>query len=144
MSLHPDHLADLKCSGLTPDTIRAAGIYTVTPGGIGKKLGGNDYGISSLLAFPYPGCEGYERFKCWYEDGKSGPKYRQKKDSPNRLYLPSTVDLAGDSHLWWWKVRKKPWPPGKPDSMWWGSAGCGTGAKRERAVQAAQRNQAHS
>ncbi|TSA08383.1 MAG: DUF3854 domain-containing protein [Deltaproteobacteria bacterium] len=97
--LHPDHLEDLRQSGLSDETIRAAGIYTITPGDIGKKLGGNDYGILTLLAFPYPGCEGHERFKCWYQEGKGGPKYRQKKDSLNRLYLPPTVDLAGDSFL---------------------------------------------
>jgi hypothetical protein len=27
----------------------------------GKKLGGNDAGVMSLLAFPYPGCDGFER-----------------------------------------------------------------------------------
>ena len=94
------HLADLQQSGLTDETIRAAKIYTVSPGEIGKKLGGNDGGIISMLAFPYPGGEPFERFKCWYEqEGKDGPKYRQKKDTPNRLYLPDTVDLAGDGHL---------------------------------------------
>ena len=98
-ALHPDHHEDLRRSGLTDETIRAAGIYTVRPGDIGKKLGGNDAGVMSLLAFPYPGCEGHERFKCWYEEGKSGPKYRQKKDTLNRLYLPTTVDLTGDSPL---------------------------------------------
>jgi putative DNA primase/helicase len=98
-TLLPAHLADLQQSGLTDETIRAAGIYTVTPGDIGKKLGGNDGGIVSMLAFPYPRCEGYERFKCWYQEGKSGPKYRQKTGTPNRLYLPTTVDLTGDSPL---------------------------------------------
>jgi putative DNA primase/helicase len=98
-ALHPDHLEDLERSGLTPDTIRAAGIYTVTPGEIGKKLGGNDSGISSLLAFPYSGCAGFERYKCFYQEGATGPKYRQKTGTPNHLYVPPTVDLAGDSHL---------------------------------------------
>lgn len=93
------HLADLQQSGLTDETIRAAGIYTVTPGEIGKKLGGNDGGIISMLSFPYPGGEPFERFKCWYEQGKDGPKYRQNKDTQNRLYLPPTVDLKGDGPL---------------------------------------------
>ncbi|MEW6386325.1 MAG: DUF3854 domain-containing protein [Thermodesulfobacteriota bacterium] len=98
-SLHPDHFADLKHSGLTPETIAASGIYTVTPGDIGKKLGGGDHGVASLLAFPYPGCDGYERYKIFYEEGRSGPKYRQKKDTPNRLYLPPTLDQDGDGLL---------------------------------------------
>lgn len=99
MNLHPEHLADLRRSDLSDETIQAAGIYTVPPDEIGKKLGGGDSGIETLLAFPYPGCEGHERFKCWYQEGKGGPKYRQKKDTPNRLYLPPTVDLAGDGFL---------------------------------------------
>ena len=98
-ALHPEHLADLRKSGLTDATIAAAGVWTVRPGDIGKKLGGNDYGILTLLSFPYPGCEGHERFKCWYQEGKSGPKYRQKTGAANRLYLPPTVDLAGDGLL---------------------------------------------
>lgn len=98
-TLHPAHLDDLQHSGLTGETIGVAGIYTVTPGEIGKKLGGNDCGISSLLALPYPGCEGHERFKCFYEAGKTGPKYRQKKDTPNRLYIPPVADLAADGPL---------------------------------------------
>jgi hypothetical protein len=99
MSLHPEHLANLRRSGLTNKTINEAEIYTVPPDEIGKKLGGSDAGIASLLAFPYPGCDGYERFKCWYQDGATGPKYRQRKDTSNRLYLPTTVDLSGDSQL---------------------------------------------
>jgi hypothetical protein len=97
--LHHDHLADLRRSGLTDETIQAAEIYTVPPGEIGKKLGGGDGGIISLLAFPYPGCEGYERFRVWYKEGKSGPKYKQRYGTSNRLYIPLTVDLKGDSTL---------------------------------------------
>jgi len=97
--LHPDHLADLKRSGLSDETIRAAGVYTVPPSGIGKKLRGGDARVVSLLAFPYPGCNGFERFRCFYEDGKSGPKYRQPKGTQNRLYIPPGVDLAGGEPL---------------------------------------------
>lgn len=99
MSLHRDHLADLERSGLTLETVKAAGIYTVPPGEIGKKLGGGDVGIESLLAFPYPGCDGYERFRVWYQEGKNGPKYKQRYGTSNRLYLPPVVDLEGDSPL---------------------------------------------
>jgi hypothetical protein len=73
-SLHPDHLADLRKSGLTDGTISAAGIYTVTPGDIGKKLGGLGNNVESALAFPYPGFVGYERFKVWRDKGSKGPK----------------------------------------------------------------------
>jgi len=98
-NLHPSHLADLRRSGLAEETIRAAGIYTVRPGDIGKKLKGNDTGIVSLLAFPYPGCDGFERYRCYYEDGHSGPKYRQPAGTSNRLYCPPGVDLAGATRL---------------------------------------------
>jgi hypothetical protein len=99
MALHPDHLRDLEKSGLTDETIRAAGLYTVPPDEIGKKLAGGDGGVISLLAFRYPGCDGYERFKCWYDEGKSGPKYKQKYGTPNHLYVPPKVDLEGDPPL---------------------------------------------
>jgi len=36
-SFHPQHLSDLRKSGLLDATIEAAGIYTVLPGEIGKK-----------------------------------------------------------------------------------------------------------
>jgi hypothetical protein len=98
-SFHPSHLADLQKSGLTDEIIREAGLYSVPPDEIGKKLRGGVGGITSLLAFPYPGCESHERFKCWYEEGETGPKYRQKTGTPNRLYLPTTVDQAGDGPL---------------------------------------------
>jgi hypothetical protein len=39
-SPHPEHLADLRRSGHTDETIQDAGIYTVPPDEIGKKLGG--------------------------------------------------------------------------------------------------------
>jgi len=98
-SFHPEHLSDLRRSGLTDETVRGAGIYTVPPGEIGKKLGGGGAEIESMLAFPYPDCEGYERFRVWYQEGKSGPKYKQRYGTGNHLYLPPTVDLAGDSRL---------------------------------------------
>lgn len=87
-NLHHEHLDDLRKSGLTDETIKAAGIYTVTPGDIGKKLGGQGNNVVSALAFPYPSFDGYERFKVWREEGKTGPKYIQKNGTPNHLYFP--------------------------------------------------------
>jgi hypothetical protein len=41
LALHSEHMADMQLrSGLTPERIREAGIYTVPPDEIGKKLGG--------------------------------------------------------------------------------------------------------
>jgi hypothetical protein len=103
----PAHLADLRRSGLTDATIEAAGIYTVTPDEIGKKLGGLGNNVVSALAFPYPGFEGYERYKVWREDGQTGPKYLQKAGTPNHLYFLPGVDLQDDSDLMVGEGEKK-------------------------------------
>ncbi len=66
--LHPDHLADLRKSGLTDESIQAAGVYTVPPDEVGKTLGGLANGVVSALAFPYPGYDGFERYKVWREE----------------------------------------------------------------------------
>ena len=98
-NFHPDHLSDLQASGLTDATIEAAGVYTVPPDEIGKKLGRLSNGLVSVLAFPYPECVGFERYKVWWNEGKDGPKYLQKLGTSNRLYLPPTVELEGNSPL---------------------------------------------
>lgn len=89
LSLHPDHLADLKKSGLSNETLRGAGIYSVPPRDIAKKLGFNDSLIESALAFPYPGCDGFERYKVFPPRG--GKKYLQPIGSKNHLYIPERV-----------------------------------------------------
>ena len=104
MTLHTEHLADLRIiSGLTDETIQAAGIYTVPPDeiGQGKNRKGLPVGVMSALAFPYPGCGGFERFKVWWDEGRQGekPKYLQKTETPNHLYFPPTADLQGDGTL---------------------------------------------
>ncbi len=98
--MHPLHLADLQRSGLTDETIQAAGIYTV-PIEIDKKLGGLANGVVSALAFQYPGCDGFERYKVWRGENADprAAKYLQKTGTPNHLYLLPGVDLAGDSPL---------------------------------------------
>jgi hypothetical protein len=95
----PVHLADLQESGLTNETIQAAGIYTVPTDEIAKKLGSLAEGVVSALAFPYPGCGVFERFKVWRAEGDAGPKYLQKAGTPNHLYFPPEVELRGDSPL---------------------------------------------
>jgi hypothetical protein len=50
--MHPEHLADLRKSGLTDEIIKAAGVYTVPPDEIDTKLGGLANGVVSALAFP--------------------------------------------------------------------------------------------
>jgi hypothetical protein len=102
-SLHPAHLADLERSGLTDETIQTVRVYTVPPDeiGQGKNRKGLPEGVASALAFPYPGSDGFERFKVWWHEGKKqdAPKYLQKTGTPNHLYFPPGIDLAGDSSL---------------------------------------------
>jgi hypothetical protein len=90
LPLHPAHLADLRKSGLSDETIGEARIYSVTPRDINKKLGFNDPRIESIMAFPYPGCDGFERFKLFPPLDKK--KYWQQKKTPNRLYIPEKVE----------------------------------------------------
>ena len=98
----PEHLKDLKKSGLSDDTIREAGIKSVPPDQFNKKLGFNMDGLVSMYEIPFD--EEYSRFKAFYEDGKAfnkdgskKPKYMTKKDSYNRLYIPSKVTtILGD------------------------------------------------
>jgi hypothetical protein len=100
-TFHPKHLADLRQSGLTDETIRVAGVYTVPLDEVAKKLGGLANGVVSALAFPYPGCDGYERYKVWREEtaAPKAPKYLQKTGAPNRLYLLPSVDPKDDGPL---------------------------------------------
>ena len=89
ISHHPDHLADLRKSGLSDETIKKADIYSVPPRDINKKLGFNAPHIESMMAFSYPDCDGFERYKLFPPlDGK---KYIQPKGSVNRLYIPGTI-----------------------------------------------------
>ncbi len=92
-NLHPDHLKDLKKSGLSNQTIQEAGFYSVPPCDISKKLGFNSPKIESLLAFPYPGCDGFVRYKP-FPSLEGRPKYLQKKDTGSHLYIPERVRAA--------------------------------------------------
>lgn len=109
LSLPPDQLTDLRKSGLSDETIWQAGIYATRPGDIPKKLGFNDPSIESLMVFPYPGTNGFERFKPLpVRPGK--PKYLQRRGSSNHLYIPSSLrDILQDSAvpLYITEVEKK-------------------------------------
>jgi putative DNA primase/helicase len=93
-----DHLKDLKKSGLSDETIRKAEIYSVPPRDINKILGslgsGLEARVSSLLAFPYPNCDGFIQWKLFppikNKDGHT-IRYFQLKGSLNHLYIPGQV-----------------------------------------------------
>lgn len=98
MNFHTDHLSDLQKSGLSDETIDQAGIKSVSPGQINKRLGFNVPGLTSAYEIPYPGCNGFSRYRCFYEDGKNGPKYLQRKETGNHLYIPFSLprDILND------------------------------------------------
>jgi hypothetical protein len=89
LNLHPDHLKDLQKSGLSAETIKEADIYSVPPRDINKKLGINAPKIESLLCFPYPGCNGFERYKVFPVRPKG--KYLQPRNSKNHLYISQKI-----------------------------------------------------
>ena len=92
-SLHPDHLNDLRKSGLSDEMIQVMGVYSVQPADISKMVGWNPEGVRSALAFPYPGVEEFCRIKVFppYEDNKGRKvKYLQRKGSGLHLDRKST------------------------------------------------------
>lgn len=94
-----EHLMDLERSGLTSETIKASGIYSVVPGEINKILGKN-VAVNSLMAIPYPGTD-FIRYKlfppCKLSAKDDKPrKYHQAAGSPIYLYLPPDFDRDGE------------------------------------------------
>ncbi|HOD29426.1 MAG TPA: DUF3854 domain-containing protein [Syntrophales bacterium] len=85
-NFHPDHLADLRKSGLSDETILTAGIATVVPGNIHVRLGFDLPTLRSMYEIPYGG--GFSRYRCFYGNGENHPKYLQKRGSGNHLYVP--------------------------------------------------------
>jgi hypothetical protein len=92
VGLDPDHLADLRRSGLTDATIKAAGLYSARPGDLPRLCGRPIPDGTSGLAFPYS--EDFRRVKLFPPlpdaDGKA-IKYLQPVGSPVRAYIPSDV-----------------------------------------------------
>jgi len=88
--LHPDHLADLKKSGLNDEIIISLGIHSIPPREIPRII--NDPRVESLLCFPYPGLNGFCRWKIFPSGltDKEGHKrrYHQKAGSGVHLYIP--------------------------------------------------------
>ncbi|MDP2606096.1 MAG: DUF3854 domain-containing protein [Deltaproteobacteria bacterium] len=87
---HPAHLADLRASGLTDDTIRAAGIYSIRPCDIAHFFRGTvPAEIETALCFSYQGGD-FARIKLFPALGKM--KYSQPPGTGARLYMPFAVD----------------------------------------------------
>jgi len=93
LHFHPEHLADLKASGLTDDTIRSAGVYSLSPNFIShffSRTGKTKYlpKVNSALCFPYQGGT-FARIKLFPALGKW--KYSQPKGTSAHLYMPFPI-----------------------------------------------------
>jgi len=94
--LSPEHKQDLEKSGLNNETIQNAGLYSVPPGRINKILGpALGAKVNSLLAFPYPNCNGFVRYKLFPpvidKDGHR-MKYFQAPESGIHVYFPPGIE----------------------------------------------------
>jgi putative DNA primase/helicase len=90
LHLYPEHLADLRASGLADETIRAAGVYSLRPCDIALFFGrkGPPAKIQTSLCFPYRGGT-FARIKLFPSLGKF--KYSQPPGTSARLYIPFPV-----------------------------------------------------
>jgi hypothetical protein len=116
-SLAPEHLADLRKSGLTDETIAANLIRSVPPAMISRLLGRDLLGIRSAMLFPFRAPAGgfmdHVRLKIFPSltdaDGHT-IKYLQPKGTAPRLYFaaaPLQEILEGAGPLWICEGEKK-------------------------------------
>jgi putative DNA primase/helicase len=93
LSLHPDHLADLRCSGLSDETIAAAGIRSLAPAELPRYLGQRLAAkVRSAYLIPYPSNESFHRVKLFppvQDDDGHHQRYHQPARTPPRLYVPA-------------------------------------------------------
>lgn len=87
--MHPLHVADLLKSGLSDQTIREAGLYSVPPSDF--KLPPYLNSVTSMLAFPYPKTKEFERYKIFPIKGNM--KYFQRPSTGIHLYFTPNFDL---------------------------------------------------
>jgi hypothetical protein len=99
--LHPEHLADLRKSGLTDETIARQKIRTIPPHMIDRLLGFPEPKVQHAYLIPFPDPRGgwmdHVRMKVFpptrTDDGTT--KYLQPKDSGVRIYFPrATLDAV--------------------------------------------------
>jgi Domain of unknown function (DUF3854) len=115
-ALAPEHLADLRKSGLRDDTIQAHRIMSVPPSMIGQLLGFDIAAIRSAMLIPFPDPRGgymdHVRLKIFpsFQDRRGHTiKYLQPARCEARLYFPwSTLSaLDGSAPLWLVEGEKK-------------------------------------
>lgn len=92
--LKPDHVADLKKSGLSDEMIQEAGIKSISGRRARLLLGGGSSRIESAMIFPYEN-QDHLRMKVFpeYRDRKGRKvRYLQPKDSGVHLYFPPGLE----------------------------------------------------
>lgn len=89
--LHPDHLADLRRSGLSAKTIVAAEIMSISLREVSQRLLFAPRYLESAYWIPYLGSD-FGRLRGFYTNGKCGKKYLQPKGSEVKLYVPPGVN----------------------------------------------------
>jgi hypothetical protein len=86
-AFHPDHLADLRKSGLSDETIEQAGLYSVRPNDIKKVTG--IVKVESMLAIPYtPEFTRYKVFPTTLKVQGKKHRYTQPKGTGVHVYVP--------------------------------------------------------
>ncbi|MBI4524801.1 MAG: DUF3854 domain-containing protein [Deltaproteobacteria bacterium] len=85
---HPEHLADLRASGLTDETIRAAGVHSLAPRFVEHFFKSVPAEVESALCFTYQD-PSFARIKIFPALGKM--KYVQPPGTSARLYMPFAV-----------------------------------------------------
>ncbi len=98
LSLHPEHLADLRHSGLSDETIAQAGIRSLAPAEFPRFLGPSLAAkIESCYLIPYPEADGFYRVKLFPpipdKDGHT-VRYYQPAGTAPRLYLSPRARAA--------------------------------------------------
>lgn len=99
--LHPEHLADLRKSGLSDETIVRQRIRTAPPDMISKLLGFDAPEIVSAFVIPFPDPRGgwmnHVRLKVFpsFKTDTGTIKYLQPKRSGQRIFFPvATLDAV--------------------------------------------------
>lgn len=115
---HPEHLEDLRKSGLTAETIRTQRISDVPPHMINQLAGFTvPAAVTSAYVIPYPNPAGgwlpHVRMKVFppmTDDGGSTVKYIQPPRSSVRVFFPiatMTAVIGSDAPLWIVEGEKK-------------------------------------
>ncbi len=93
--LQAHHIADLRSSGLSEETIQASGCYSATEATVRELLG---FGVGPGLVFPFPNTEiraGVPFVQVKPDtrpDWMNGAKYLTPKGAGCRMYVPPTLD----------------------------------------------------